>query len=46
MSEPVTPLEFASPIVRESVAEMVVRRILDMVKAGVVPVKLVVQSLP
>ena len=35
MSEPVTPLEFDSPIVRESVAEMVVRRILDMVKAGI-----------
>ena len=26
MSEPVTPLAFASPIVRESVAEMVVRQ--------------------
>ena len=34
MSHPV-PLEFDAPIVRESVAEMVVRRILDMVKAGV-----------
>jgi GntR family transcriptional repressor for pyruvate dehydrogenase complex len=28
-------IEFDAPIVRESVAEMVVRRILDMVKAGV-----------
>lgn len=35
MSEPVTSIEFDAPIVRESVAEMVVRRILDMVKAGV-----------
>jgi len=34
MSDPV-PVEFDAPIVRESVAEMVVRRILDMVKAGV-----------
>ena len=33
MSEPVTSIEFDAPIVRESVAEMVVRRILDMVKA-------------
>lgn len=35
MTETVTPLEFDSPIVRESVAEMVVRRILEMVKAGI-----------
>ncbi len=35
MSEPVTRIEFEAPIVRESVAEMVVRRILDMVKGGV-----------
>ena len=28
-------IEFDAPIIRESVAEMVVRRILDMVKAGV-----------
>jgi len=34
MSDPV-PVEFDAPIVRESVAEMVVRRILDMVKAGI-----------
>ena len=31
----VARIEFDAPIVRESVAEMVVRRILDMVKAGV-----------
>ena len=35
MSDPVARIEFEAPIVRESVAEMVVRRILDMVKAGV-----------
>jgi DNA-binding FadR family transcriptional regulator len=35
MTEPVTRIEFDEPIVRESVAEMVVRRILDMVRAGV-----------
>ncbi len=35
MSTPVPRIEFDAPIVRESVAEMVVRRILDMVKAGV-----------
>ncbi len=35
MSADVTRIEFDAPIVRESVAEMVVRRILDMVKAGV-----------
>ena len=35
MTEPVTRIEFEEPIVRESVAEMVVRRILDMVRAGV-----------
>ncbi len=35
MSLPVTPREFEVPIVRESVAEIVVRRILDMVRAGV-----------
>ena len=35
MSTPVSRVEFDAPIVRESVAEMVVRRILDMVKAGV-----------
>ncbi len=35
MSPPVPRIEFDAPIVRESVAEMVVRRILDMVKAGV-----------
>ncbi len=34
MNEPAR-IEFDAPIVRESVAEMVVRRILDMVKAGV-----------
>ena len=34
MSNPIT-IEFETPIQRESVAEMVVRRILDMVKAGV-----------
>jgi len=33
MSEPVKPIIFDSPIVRESVAEMVARRILDMVTA-------------
>lgn len=35
MTEPATKIEFDAPIVRESVAEMVVRRVLDMVKAGV-----------
>ena len=39
MTEPArtdpTRIEFDAPIIRESVAEMVVRRILDMVKAGV-----------
>lgn len=35
MNDPIIKPEFDSPIVRESVAEMVVRRILDMVKAGV-----------
>lgn len=35
MSDPITKIEFDAPIVRESVAEMVVRRILDMVKSGV-----------
>lgn len=35
MTDPVTRIEFDAPIVRESVAEMVVRRILDMVRAGV-----------
>ena len=35
MSSPIPKIEFDSPIVRESVAEMVVRRILDMVQAGV-----------
>lgn len=35
MSDPAKRLEFDTPIVRESVAEMVVRRILEMVKAGV-----------
>ena len=35
MSEPAPRIQFDAPIVRESVAEMVVRRILDMVKAGV-----------
>jgi GntR family transcriptional regulator, transcriptional repressor for pyruvate dehydrogenase complex len=35
MTSPVPKIEFDAPIVRESVAEMVVRRILDMVKAGV-----------
>ena len=35
MTSPATRIEFDAPIVRESVAEMVVRRILDMVKAGV-----------
>lgn len=35
MTESVTRIEFDEPIVRESVAEMVVRRILDMVRAGV-----------
>ena len=35
MSEPVSRIEFDNPIVRESVAEMVVRRVLDMVKSGV-----------
>ena len=35
MNDPVTRIEFDEPIVRESVAEMVVRRILDMVRAGV-----------
>ncbi|MGB8813408.1 MAG: FadR/GntR family transcriptional regulator [Paracoccaceae bacterium] len=34
MSDPVMKIEFDTPIVRESVAEMVVRRILDMVKSG------------
>jgi len=34
MNEPDRKFEFDSPIVRESVAEAVVRRILDMVKAG------------
>ncbi|PZR00772.1 MAG: FadR family transcriptional regulator [Cereibacter sphaeroides] len=34
MSEPATRIEFSDPIVRESVAEMVVRRILDMVRLG------------
>ena len=33
MTEPPRPIQFDSPIVRESVAEMVVRRILDMVTA-------------
>ena len=35
MSDPVARIEFAEPIVRESLAEMVVRRILDMVRTGV-----------
>lgn len=35
MNDPATRIEFDEPIVRESVAEMVVRRILDMVRAGV-----------
>jgi GntR family transcriptional repressor for pyruvate dehydrogenase complex len=35
MSTQSPKIEFDAPIVRESVAEMVVRRILDMVKAGV-----------
>ena len=35
MSSPIPKIEFDSPIVRESVAEMVVRRLLDMVQAGV-----------
>lgn len=35
MSTKIERIEFERPIVRESVAEMVVRRILDMVKAGV-----------
>ena len=35
MSNLTPKIEFDAPIVRESVAEMVVRRILDMVKAGV-----------
>ena len=34
MTDPITKIEFDAPIVRESVAEMVVRRILDMVKGG------------
>lgn len=35
MNDPTPRIEFEEPIVRESVAEMVVRRILDMVRAGV-----------
>jgi GntR family transcriptional regulator, transcriptional repressor for pyruvate dehydrogenase complex len=35
MNDSPAKIEFDTPIVRESVAEMVVRRILDMVKAGV-----------
>ncbi len=35
MSNAASKIEFDAPIVRESVAEMVVRRVLDMVKAGV-----------
>ena len=35
MTDPAAKIEFDAPIVRESVAEMVVRRILDMVQAGV-----------
>lgn len=35
MSDTTNPWEFESPIARESVAEVVVRRILDMVKSGV-----------
>jgi|APEBP8051073178_1049388.scaffolds.fasta_scaffold00002_729 DNA-binding FadR family transcriptional regulator len=35
MSDVPSRIEFDSPIIRESVAEMVVRRILDMVQAGV-----------
>ncbi len=35
MSDPVPRPQFDEPILRQSVAEMVVRRILDMVKAGV-----------
>lgn len=35
MSRKIERIEFDNPIVRESIAELVVRRILDMVKAGV-----------
>lgn len=35
MSEPTDRKDFDTPIVRESVAEVVVRRVLDMVKSGV-----------
>jgi DNA-binding FadR family transcriptional regulator len=35
MSDPQRKIEFETPIIRESVAEAVVRRILDLVKAGV-----------
>lgn len=34
MTDPVSHIEFDAPIIRESVAEMVVRRILGMVKSG------------
>jgi DNA-binding FadR family transcriptional regulator len=34
MTDPVPRIDFEAPIVRESVAELVVRRILDMVRAG------------
>lgn len=35
MTDPAARLEFEEPIIRESVAELVVRRVLDMVQAGV-----------
>lgn len=35
MKSPLSAKDFEAPIVRESVAELVVRRVLDMVKAGV-----------
>jgi DNA-binding FadR family transcriptional regulator len=35
VTEPVGRIEFEEPIIRESVAELVVRRVLDMVQAGV-----------
>ena len=35
MSDAANPASFEGPIQRESIAELVVRRILDMVKAGV-----------
>ena len=35
MTRPVAELEFEKPIVRESIAEMVAHRVLEMVKAGV-----------